>query len=209
MSQFSPTSPNVESEFVTHCRTEAECIEMGIDQLVDIEIIRFYQAAHGDVIRAVHDLKELLNWRKLVNYQDILNRDYPDYCKSLIYFYDLSQNGHPILFYKAKNHLPLTDDIEMLVNYSISLIGNLQKNHNYSKVYLLFDRDGATKDNVNLALAKQTISLFTKYFPETLKELLVFPSNFLLWSLWSIIKPFMDPDTVQKVFLIDLGVDIE
>ena len=202
----SPLSPkNSELDFIQQCRRNDKACELGIHTLNDIEIVRIYQAAHGDAVKALIEVHDLLTWRRDIKYDEVLNNSYPAYCNSILYHYGFTATGSPVLFYKAKNHLPLTDDVDVLVKQSISLMGNIQRKHNYPKVILCFDRDGATKDNVNLTLAKQVIALFTKYFPETLQELLVYQSNFLIWSMWSILKPFMDPDTVKKVDNIYIG----
>ena len=203
----SPNSPNTEIDFVESCRSIDKLKVLGVESLKDIEIIRILQANHDDSLKAVNDIVDLLNWRKDMNYEKVLSAEYPEYCQSILYLYDFTPCGSPIIVYKAKNHTPLTDDVDMIMKSSIALMGNIQRKHNNPQVILLFDKEGATKDNVNIALAKQTISLFTKFFPETLKELLVFPSNFLLYSLWSVLKPFMDPVTVVKVKLIYIGFD--
>ena len=195
---FSPTS-KVEDEFILNCRANEKCKELGIDKLHDVEIIRFFQGAREDALKATNEIIDLLTWRLSIGYEEVLNGSYPEYCSTIFYLYDVSHSGIPVLFYKAKNYLPLVDDADALLKQSVALMGNIQREYNYSKVILCIDKDGASTDNVSVDFAKQTISLFTRYFPETLHELLIFQSNFLLWSFWSLIKPFMESDTVQKV----------
>eukprot|EP00835_Amoeboradix_gromovi_P003817 NODE_267_length_12253_cov_0.255718.p6 type:complete len:222 gc:universal NODE_267_length_12253_cov_0.255718:7559-8224(+) len=200
MSQLSPESPKESKDFVQQCRNEEKLIGLGIHTLNDIEITRVYLAAHENVMKAKNELVDLLNWRASIKYDQILASVFPEYCNTILYLYEVTENGTPVVFYKVKNHLPLVDDLDIMIQQAICFMGNIQRKYNYPKVILCIDKEGATKDNINLTLAKQFVTIFTKYFPETLAELLIFQSNFALWSFWSIIKPFMDPDTVKKVF---------
>jgi hypothetical protein len=61
------------------------------------------------------------------------------------------------------------------------------------------DRQGVQQKNVDLELSKVCMAVMQNNFPERLHQCVVYPSGVMFFSLWNVVKWFLDPVTRSKV----------
>jgi len=73
-------------------------------------------------------------------------------------------------------------------------------NGKQEKIVMILNYDDFSRANTPpMSLAKELISIFERNYPEQLAYLVFVEPPFLARTIWSIIKKFIDPDTVQKI----------
>jgi hypothetical protein len=71
-------------------------------------------------------------------------------------------------------------------------------NPNGQRHFIIFDMLGM-QYNTDLAKLRQLIKIANDYNPERLGIAMVVNASSLFWGLWTIMKPWMDPATSEKV----------
>ncbi|RKO91224.1 CRAL-TRIO domain-containing protein [Blyttiomyces helicus] len=68
---------------------------------------------------------------------------------------------------------------------------------------LLVDKVDATNDNIEgVYFFRSLTSILQTHFPEMLQRIMIFPTNWLLFTVWKVVKPFLDPQVQEKVSLL-------
>ena len=70
---------------------------------------------------------------------------------------------------------------------------------NKSKITIICDRTDMTSANGDIEFVKHIASFFQDNFPERMHTCIIYPSGFLFYGLWNIVKWFLDPVTANKV----------
>ena len=68
---------------------------------------------------------------------------------------------------------------------------------------VIMDRHHTTKANVRTDDTKELAPIISANYPETVLQVVVTPTTWWMWPLWSIIKLFIDPVTREKVSLLN------
>jgi len=65
---------------------------------------------------------------------------------------------------------------------------------------IIYDRTDYTRENFDLEVAKKLMEI-SSHAPERIHQIFVVKPNWLYYTLFALIKPFMHPDTVAKIKL--------
>jgi hypothetical protein len=111
------------------------------------------------------------------------------------------KEGRPLLVVTAKLHNPRERDLEQsaraVIWWAEHAIRALPDDK--SKYTILFDRTDAGVSNQDIEFTKFFTQVFQRLYPERLHCAVVYPSGVLFWTLWNIVKFFLDPVTRNKV----------
>ncbi|KAK9768305.1 hypothetical protein K7432_001144 [Basidiobolus ranarum] len=171
--------------------------------LTQRDISRFWYANKGHFKETCKSLTETMHWRHSFNYDKILEEDFSDLIKTRkVFFHGNAKDGTPVLVWRSCKHFANYEEREREKRFYVWVMAKAEKEGILpGKVTIVYDRTDATKANADLGLAKEVFPLFQNHFPERLQNVFVFPSSFLLSSLWYCIRPFVDTVTAQKVHI--------
>ncbi|ORY03262.1 CRAL/TRIO domain-containing protein [Basidiobolus meristosporus CBS 931.73] len=171
--------------------------------LTQRDISRFWYANKGHFKDTCKSLSETMHWRQEFNYDNILEEDFSDLVKTRkVFFHGNAKDGTPVLVWRSCKHFANPEEREREKRFYVWILAKAEKEGLLpEKVTIVYDRTGATHANADLGLAKEVFPLFQHHFPERLKNVFVFPSSFLLSSLWYCVRPFIDTVTAQKVHI--------
>jgi hypothetical protein len=120
--------------------------------------------------------------------------------KGKVYVKGTDKDGRPLLIFRSRFHDPKDRDPEemakMVMWWTEQAIKELPSDK--SKFSILFDRTDASGAQ-DFEFVRYFAQLFQDAYPERLGKLVVYPSGVVFWSLWNIVKWFLDPVTREKV----------
>ena len=64
---------------------------------------------------------------------------------------------------------------------------------------VILDRTDTQRKNVDLELIKKMISIFSDYYPERLGQTFVLKADWVFYTIWAIIKWFLDAELQVKL----------
>eukprot|EP01035_Chromulina_nebulosa_P020937 gene20937-27138_t len=140
----------------------------------DETLARFFIARNGNTDNVIKMLDEHAKWRANtlpIVKSNVLN----EMMTGKIYTRGFDKAGHPII------------------------IWNKVMPKDKSKITIIMNRVDFTQDNADIELCKKLISLFQANYPERLANTIVYPSGYVFYGLWTIVKFFLDPVTQKKV----------
>jgi len=160
---------------------------------------RYLLARNNKIKKATKLLTDAENWR--ANHWPILKQDcINEINKGKIYVRGVDKEGRPLLIFRTRFHKANDRDPEemakMVIWWTEQAIKALPNDK--TKYTILFDRTDASGAQ-DFEFVKYFAKLFQDGYPERLSKLVVYPSGVLFWSLWNIVKWFLDPVTRQKV----------
>jgi len=71
-----------------------------------------------------------------------------------------------------------------------------------TKATMLIDRTDFVSENSDVELVKNILKVLQDNYPERLYRCIVYPSGFVFFGIWNLIKFFLDPVTQEKVLII-------
>jgi len=162
-------------------------------------LARYLIARKNKIKAATKLLRNAENWRSL--HCPILKQDcLGEIKKGKIFVTGTDKEGRPLLVFRSRFHNPKDRDPEemakMVVWWTEQAIKSLPSDK--SKFSILFDRTDAPGAQ-DFEFVKYFAKLFQDAYPERLSKLVVYPSGVIFWSLWNVVKWFLDPVTRQKV----------
>lgn len=168
--------------------------------LDDDTIARYLIARNNDLGKATELLSKAERWRAMhypILKQDCMN----ELCKGKVYTRGVDKEGRPLLIVHAARHDPKNRSIEELCKVALWMMEHIIKRlpDDKSKYTILLDRTDAGVFNQDIEFTKHFAKLFQDQHPERLYRAIVYPSGFVFWSIWNIVKWFMDPVTREKV----------
>ncbi|ORZ38563.1 hypothetical protein BCR44DRAFT_1497173 [Catenaria anguillulae PL171] len=187
--------------FIDDARHDPDLISGGIDTLTDLEIYKFWVGNNRDNEKAIEKLKATLEWRDSFNFASIATEDFSDIHESgkLYPLPSPSREGHTILIWRMRLHVPDPPNLQRMVRYIIYMTYFRWKLGLASdKLVIVACRDTVEAKNRDLVMAKQLAVIFSANFPETLVSLYLFPNHWIVSGLWAMVRPFLDPLTASK-----------
>ena len=174
--------------------------ERVLNSLSDETIARFLIARNGNTEKARALLVEHLAWRK-VKLPLYKNSCITEFVKGKVYLHGFDREGHPLVVYRAKLQIPSDRNVEEMLNmcywWAEKVISVLPPDK--SKATILIDRIDAGMQNSDVEFVRAMASVFQNNYPERLYRAVVYPSGLVFYTVWNIIKWFLDPVTQHKV----------
>jgi hypothetical protein len=177
-------------------------------------IKRFLHDTHGNVDDAVANIQKHLSWRKKIfpiRKSSMLN----DSFNKAHAFLPLgkAKDGSYILLIRS-GYIPInTMDLNNVVKLVVSTVEHIlahDKGPGLPKFTILYDRtDFSIRENFKKEFYKRLINVFTDNYPQFLKAIYVHPTDWVLNTLWKIIKNFMKPETAKKVKMVSKAHDLQ
>lgn len=175
-------------------------LKKSFPQLDDTTIARYLIARNNDLEKATELLTKAQKW-KAARYP-VLKADCTDELSiGKMYTHGVDKDGHPLLIFRGTLHDPKTRNLESMARMVLWMteqtIARLPADK--SQFTILFDRTNSGIANQDLEFVKAFSKLFQDQHPERLHRAIVYPSGMVFWSLWNIVKWFIDPNTRNKV----------
>ncbi|KAJ3363225.1 hypothetical protein GGF31_001020 [Allomyces arbusculus] len=191
------------------------------------QIANAYNAA-----TALTKLKSTLQWRVAVDFTTIPNDDFSDLdaMGKLYVLPGANRRGLTTVVWRAKLHFPDPPRLPHLMRYIAYVVhwrwrlgyvlpergGELRwgpdeeegwvDRYASDRITVIFDLADASQRNRDLEMVIELAKTFNAHFPECLDEFYLFPSSFLASTLWSMVRPFLDKDTADKITLVSQPV---
>jgi len=168
--------------------------------LDDDTLARFLIARNNKLKLAVPLLQGAESWRSL--HYPILKMDCLEILsKGIMKMRGVDKEGRPLLVVTSKLLNPKERDLEEMARAVIWWAEHAIRAlpDDKSKYTILFDRTDAGLQNQDTEFTKFFTQVFQRMYPERLHMAIVYPSGVLFWTVWNIVKIFLDPVTRNKV----------
>lgn len=120
------------------------------------------------------------------------------------YLPGVNKFGQPTLYVLGRNHDASLRDLEECKRYmcycldrSIELGATSSTSDGQTSV--IFDLRGIKLKNLDRAVLMAVFDTLRNHYPERIGSLFFFDAPTIFWGLWKVVKPFIDPETAQKV----------
>jgi len=166
----------------------------------DTTLCRFLLARNCNVAKATELLSKHLEWKQ-TNWPIRKESFIREYVKGKVWLHGTDNEGHPLIVYRSCLHLPHDRDVEemgrMALWWAECVVSLMPPDK--SKATILIDRVGAGTSNQDMEFVRHAAALFQNNYPERLHRAIVYPSGIVFYSIWALVKLFLDPVTAQKV----------
>jgi hypothetical protein len=169
-------------------------------ELDDDTVARYLIARNNDLDLATELLSKAQKWKSI--HYPILKQDcLGELSKAKVYTHGVDKEGRPLLIVHGIRHDPRNRNIEELAKAALWMMEQVIKRlpDDKSKYTILIDRTDCGLANQDIEFTRHFSKLFQDQHPERLHRAIVYPSGLIFWSLWNVIKWFMDPVTRGKV----------
>lgn len=184
--------------------------------------LRHYRAEKGDVDKAINSIKRTLQWRKEFQVEKLVsalendakripneNDDGEDFAAILrkenetgkIYVRGYDKDGRALMYMRPgrENTLHENNNMRHLV-FQIEKAVACSKKNGHGKICLVIDYDGfSISKTPSMSASKRTLQILQQHFCERMYRVYICNPPFVFRSFYSMIKPFVDPVTKQKV----------
>lgn len=174
------------------------CVD--INKFSDDDLARFIIARNGNLEKAKTLLAAHIAWRSAtlpINMTSCLT----EFNKGKVYLHGVDKQGHPVVVYRSKLQIPsdrnLDEMLKMCVWWAERVISLLPDDK--SKVTILVDRSDSGMQNSDMEFVRAMAGVFQNNYPERLCRAIVYPSGLIFYTIWNLIKWFLDPVTQDKV----------
>ncbi|KAJ3152727.1 hypothetical protein HDU86_005482 [Geranomyces michiganensis] len=198
------TQDNYEA-FRTRVRADDKLVSLGSAKLSDWWTVKFFDGARGNGELAYKMLEKTMQWRIDYKWDSLATEDFTaDEQTGKLYFHNFAKDGTPVLIWRIARHKADPKLVEHTVRFIVyTMVKGIRDGTIASRLTLLVDRLGSTNDNVEgIAFFRSLTSVLQTHFPEMLQRIIIFPTNWLLWTVWKVVKPFLDMTVVERVSLV-------
>lgn len=115
-----------------------------------------------------------------------------------------SDSGEPVAY---SNFAAENTDPDANVEHMRFAMDNLMRNDSLERMIWVMDMRFFGKRHLSPAVARKVLGLFADHYPERLKRAIIYDAPLIFSSLWSAVKIFADPVTVQKVSFVRHNVN--
>lgn len=166
----------------------------------DVTLARYLIARNDDVEKASDLLKGCLAWKTL--YFPILKSSLPnEFPLGKLMCKGVDKEGRPLLIWTASKNIAKDRDINeagrLLMWWTEYTVR--QMSGTMTKFTVLIDRSNFKRENSDLELVKHITGRFQDLYPESLQRAIIYPADFLFYTIWNVGKWFLDPVTRDKV----------
>lgn len=174
----------------------------------DIKILRFYRGNKGNEDKAFEKLVRHAYFR-LEDNVDNIGDNLALFAKELsarkmMVLDGTDKHGRPVALCYAHRHIASDRDLSqmrMLITYTLEALLKRAK-PDEEKFVICFDLSKFTFACMDYECVKVLISVMRDNYPETLWTCLVMDAPMIFRASWHVIRPWLDPETVEKVAFI-------
>jgi len=169
----------------------------GLDDQV---LARYLIARNNDLEKACEQLTRALNWQAL-HCPVMKSSCQKEIASGKLYVRGVDKEGRPLLVYRSCKSFPAERDLEECGRMLVWFAEHVKKRlpPHLTKYTLLIDRVGHKQENTDQELMKHMSGAFGDMYPETVQRIIVYPADVVLYTVWAVVKWFMDPVTREKV----------
>jgi hypothetical protein len=176
-------------------------------QLDDAALYRFLRARKYQIKESTKMLVNFIKWRKEFGTIDISDPKINLVSKWGVYYIlpHTDRFGRPIVVFNARRYNPTKRDLEGTVKlfvYELEHIISMMK-PGVERMLVILDLQGYKRKHNDLACARVCLGIFQDYYPERLGAAIVVNHSWIFWAFWTLIKPFLDKNTRQKVHFLE------
>lgn len=186
-------------------------------------LIRFLRARKLKIEKALDMFKKYIQWRDEIKVDDIFNDDFPEEADILSIYpqglHKVDKEGRPI-YYELLGKLNIDDllkktSFDRLLKYTIRNFeyylstafpaASKSVGRNISQFFSIIDLKGFNKKLLSKKVyehIKISTTSLQNYYPEILGMSFIINSNLVFKACWTVIKPFLDDKTKNKIHLI-------
>lgn len=178
-----------------------------LTRLTDTTILRFYRGEKGDMVKALVKMEEFLSWRMAID-ADLIEphmfQKETDCNKIFCGDHIRDINGRPAILYMANRHNSKDREIEMVTKHLVHTLDQViyKLSIGDERMAFMFDLGSFTLSCMDLECVKLIVDLLQNNYPETLQIGLLLDAPMLFSAFWAVIKPWLDPDTREKIQFI-------
>ena len=184
-------------------------------------LLRFCRARNFDIHKIEHMMRNMFEWRHLVDFKRIFSKDHSEYIEiekcCVSGCYNVDRVGRPVFI----ERLGLTDINELLkdkyaqlkVDYFIQRIerqifiqlplASQLAGRRIDKIFMIMDFKGVSTSMLIGSKFKGFLRFLTKfsqdYYPELLGKCIIVNAPFVIKFLWTMVKLWLDKKTTDKI----------
>ncbi len=146
-------------------------------------------------------------WRRVNNADNIVSSDCPNECrKQIAQINGVDKEGRPVAFVIAGRHDKNNRDISEINRFIIYLIETIIKmsNPDEETYSIVFDLSSFSLQCMDFESVRLLIDILQVNYPDVLGRAYVVNSPFIFSACWSVIRPWLDPVTANKVLFVKL-----
>ena len=168
----------------------------------DMQILRFVRGRKRILDAAVEALIKHALWRKERKVEDITAEMVnEEITKNKVVTRGVAKDGRPTCWVLVRRHAKADRDLEIMYNFIIYSIEAIMRRvlPNDERFCLVFDLRAFGLSCMDYEVVKMLVGILQANYPETLDRAIIVDSPFIFSACWAIIKPWLDPVTVQKI----------
>ncbi|PLW13360.1 hypothetical protein PCANC_06227 [Puccinia coronata f. sp. avenae] len=177
-------------------------------------ILRICRATKWDQQRALKRLVDTLVWRREFKVDQINHMELSyeaETGKQFTLGYDKYQRPILYMFPYRQNTKPSTDQIKLLVWYLERTIDLMPPGVESLTLIIDFGSSEKNKNSnsqpTSISVAKEVLKILQTYYCERLGQAICINVPWVFWGFLKLLKPFMDPKTVEKVLFDPVVTD--
>lgn len=164
--------------------------------------LRFARARDASIEKATELLRECMEWRRSYKPQTITEADVSDILQlGTVYMAGVCKAGRPVMYMTpgAENPFPASMRVKLMV---FLLEETHRRGHTALTWVFDFSKLGKRgKDEHSAVTRKETMHILQNYYPERLGALYMINTPWYFRALATIVWPFIDKRTREKIFL--------
>jgi len=179
---------------------EFQQMKAAFPEETDEVLVRFLIARNNNVAKASEMLAAHIEWRR-ANWPILKSSCLNEISKGKAYVHGFDKEGHPLLIYRVRFNVASDRDVDemgRMVMFMLATAVNAMPDDK-SKFTILFDRTGFEQKNSDIEFMRHLTPIMQNNFPERVHRVIVYPSGFIFYGIWNIVKWFLDPVTQAKV----------
>ncbi|KAI9012936.1 CRAL-TRIO domain-containing protein [Gaertneriomyces semiglobifer] len=191
--------------FKTRVRKDEGLKKLDIDRVTDWWLVKFWDGARGSGELAFTMLEKTMQWRKEYRWNSLATEDFSEDIKTgKLYYHKTAVDGTPVLIWRICRHKADAKMVDHTVRFIVWMMEKgIREGTITSRITLLIDRAGSGHENVEgVHFFRSLAHVLQTHFPEMLQRIMIFPTNWLLWTVWKVAKPFLDHTVVEKVSVL-------
>ncbi|KAI9202940.1 CRAL-TRIO domain-containing protein [Polychytrium aggregatum] len=192
-------------ELISRVRSSPDLEALDSSQLSDWWIRKYYISAGGNLDVALKAIENTLIWRREFRYQDIWHENFAEEVQSRkLCFQGKARDGSAILYWKGSRHVADVKKADHRIRFIVRTIEQAIRDGILDdRLTIVVDKSDVGSENLDgMQFYRMLIRVLQDKFPQILQRVIVFPTNWILWTTWKVIKSFLDPSVADKFIML-------